>query len=116
MQWTTDTTEHAHITKIKDPARSSNNNNYDSQICRHLDRTDKCCHFDLAMSLLQNIPGSNQQTTDHGDSDSDDVDFDVDNDDNDDIPAELLATIKSPGHSHPIHQSLCDCEAPPGQG
>jgi hypothetical protein len=102
MQWTADTTEHAHITEIKDPARSSNNNNYDSQICRHLDRADKCCRFDLATSLLENIPGSNQQTTDHGDSDSDDVDFDVDNDDDDDIPAELLATITSPGHSRPI--------------
>ncbi|KAG1836838.1 hypothetical protein DFJ58DRAFT_734722, partial [Suillus subalutaceus] len=45
---------------------------------------------------------SNQRTTDHGDSDSDDVDFDVDNDDDDDIPAELLATITSPGHSRPI--------------
>ncbi|KAG1808474.1 hypothetical protein EV424DRAFT_1574242 [Suillus variegatus] len=67
MQWTADTTEHAHITEIKDPARSSNNNNYDSQIY-------------------------------HDDSDSDDVEFDVD----DDIPAELLATIKSPGHSRPI--------------
>ncbi|KAG1829540.1 hypothetical protein DFJ58DRAFT_848691 [Suillus subalutaceus] len=71
MQWTADTTEHAHITEIKDPARSSNNNNYDSQIY-------------------------------HGDSDSDDVNFDVDNDDDDDIPAELLATITSPGHSRPI--------------
>lgn len=99
MQWTADTTEHAHITEIKDPARSSNNNNYDSQICRHLDRADKCCRFDLATSLLENMPGSNQQTSDHDDSDSDDVEFDVDDDD---IPAELLATIKSPGHSRPI--------------
>ncbi|KAG1803425.1 uncharacterized protein BJ212DRAFT_1285084, partial [Suillus subaureus] len=41
LQWTTDTTEHAHITAIKDPAFSSNNN-YDPQICRHLDRTNKC--------------------------------------------------------------------------
>ncbi|KAG1849010.1 hypothetical protein F4604DRAFT_1935090 [Suillus subluteus] len=30
MQWSTNATEHAHITEIKDPARSSNNNNYDS--------------------------------------------------------------------------------------
>ncbi|KAG1816744.1 uncharacterized protein BJ212DRAFT_1299501 [Suillus subaureus] len=102
MQWTTDTTEHAHITEIKDPTHSSNNNNYNSQICCHLDRADKCCCFNLATSLLENIPGSNQRTTDHGDSDSDDVNFNVDNDDNDDIPAELLATITSPGHSCPI--------------
>ncbi|KAG2047667.1 hypothetical protein BDR06DRAFT_985100 [Suillus hirtellus] len=32
-QWSADITEHAHITEIKDPARSSNNNNYDTQIC-----------------------------------------------------------------------------------
>ncbi|KIK38770.1 hypothetical protein CY34DRAFT_25513 [Suillus luteus UH-Slu-Lm8-n1] len=98
MQWTADTTEHAHITEIKDPTCSSNNNNYNSQICCHLDCADKCCHFDLATSLLKNMPGSNQQTSDHDDSDSDDVEFDVDND----IPAELLVTIKSPGHSYPI--------------
>ncbi|KAG1846144.1 hypothetical protein C8R48DRAFT_779638 [Suillus tomentosus] len=41
-QWTADVTKYAHITEIKDPARSSNNINYDLQICRHLDRTDKC--------------------------------------------------------------------------
>jgi hypothetical protein len=100
MQWTADTTEHAHITEIKDPARSSNNNNYDSQICRHLDRADKCRRFELATSLLDNMPGSKQQVTDHGDAVDDDVDFDVDDDH--DIPAELLATIKCPGHSRPI--------------
>ncbi|KAG1819134.1 uncharacterized protein BJ212DRAFT_1446237 [Suillus subaureus] len=31
-QWTADITEHTHITEIKDPARSSNNVNYDPQI------------------------------------------------------------------------------------
>ncbi|KAG2073875.1 hypothetical protein BDR04DRAFT_1009275, partial [Suillus decipiens] len=30
MQWTADTTEHAHITEIKDSACSSNNHDYDS--------------------------------------------------------------------------------------
>ncbi|KAG2073315.1 hypothetical protein BDR04DRAFT_1116448 [Suillus decipiens] len=37
MQWSADTMEHAHITEIKDPAWSSDNNNYNSQICCHLD-------------------------------------------------------------------------------
>ncbi|KAG1792878.1 uncharacterized protein HD556DRAFT_1443963 [Suillus plorans] len=32
-QWSADITEHAHITEIKDPTRSSNNNNYNTQIC-----------------------------------------------------------------------------------
>ncbi|KAG2144334.1 hypothetical protein DEU56DRAFT_910688 [Suillus clintonianus] len=64
LQWTADTTEHAHITEIKDPACSSNNKNYDPQICRHLDRTDKCRHFDLAMSLLNNMTDSKWQGSD----------------------------------------------------
>ncbi|KAG1861537.1 hypothetical protein DFJ58DRAFT_657398, partial [Suillus subalutaceus] len=52
MQWSADAMEHAHITEIKNPACSSNNNNYDSQICCYLDHVDKCCCFDLATSLL----------------------------------------------------------------
>ncbi|KAG1823934.1 uncharacterized protein BJ212DRAFT_1296451 [Suillus subaureus] len=31
-QWSADATEHAHIMEVKDPARSTNNNNYDLQI------------------------------------------------------------------------------------
>jgi len=75
------------------------------------------------MSLLDNMPGLKQQVdTDHGGAVDDDVDFDVN--DNHNIPADLLATIKCPGHSHPIinhlqlqssssigrwGQSLCHC-------
>ena len=33
IQWSADITEHAHISEIKIPARASNNNNYDPQIC-----------------------------------------------------------------------------------
>ncbi|KAG2059582.1 hypothetical protein BDR06DRAFT_1003180 [Suillus hirtellus] len=51
-QWSADATEHAHITEIKDPARLTNNNNYNSQICQYLDHADKCNRFDLATSLL----------------------------------------------------------------
>jgi len=51
IQWSADLTEHAHIQQIKDPARGSNNNNYDPQICRQLDRLEKCRNFDLALSL-----------------------------------------------------------------
>ncbi|KAG1905725.1 uncharacterized protein F5891DRAFT_1125768 [Suillus fuscotomentosus] len=67
MQWTADTTEHAHITEIKDPAQSSNNNNYDPQICRHLDRVDKCRRFDLAMSLVDGMASSRLQDDNIGD-------------------------------------------------
>jgi len=50
IQWSADVTEHAHITEIKNPAHASNNQNYESQICRNLDCTDKCWCFDLATS------------------------------------------------------------------
>jgi hypothetical protein len=111
LQWTADTTEHAHITEIKDPARSSNNNNYDPQICRHLDRTDKCRRFDLAMSLLNNMADSKRQGSDDvgdvndnvdldADDDHDDGDVDFDADVDHDIP-HLLAMNKYPGHSRP---------------
>ena len=51
MQWTADVTEHAHVDKIKVPARAGNNQNYYNQITRHLDRLDKCFRFDLAMYI-----------------------------------------------------------------
>ncbi|KAG1870495.1 hypothetical protein C8R48DRAFT_670848 [Suillus tomentosus] len=41
IQWSADTTEHAHISEIKDPAWHTNNNDYDPQICRHLDHQEK---------------------------------------------------------------------------
>ncbi|KAG2109266.1 uncharacterized protein F5147DRAFT_773077 [Suillus discolor] len=41
LQWSADTTEYAHITLIKDSADSTNNINYDAQICRFLDRQEK---------------------------------------------------------------------------
>ena len=37
IQWSANVTEHAHISEIKIPARASNNNNYDPQICWYLD-------------------------------------------------------------------------------
>ncbi|KIK27357.1 hypothetical protein PISMIDRAFT_8193 [Pisolithus microcarpus 441] len=48
-QWLADVTEHAHIDLIKDPARSGNNQNFDTQICRYLDRQEKCQVFMQAM-------------------------------------------------------------------
>jgi hypothetical protein len=53
MQWSADTTERCHITEIKDPARSSNNQEYEAQICRHLDRAEKCRQFDLATAIRE---------------------------------------------------------------
>ena len=53
IQWTADVTEHTHITEIKDPARQSNNNNYDPQICHYLDRKEKLRRFELATTFRQ---------------------------------------------------------------
>jgi hypothetical protein len=53
IQWSADTTEHAHITEIKDPAHAGNNQKYESQITHHLDRTEKCRRFDLATSIRE---------------------------------------------------------------
>ncbi|KAJ7029673.1 hypothetical protein C8F04DRAFT_1187525 [Mycena alexandri] len=46
-----DVTEHAHITLVKDPAANSNRQEYEAQICRHLDRRDKCRQFELATAM-----------------------------------------------------------------
>ncbi|KAK6981079.1 hypothetical protein R3P38DRAFT_3334077 [Favolaschia claudopus] len=51
MQWTADVTERAHITLVKDPAYNSNNQGHEAQICRHLDRLEKCRRFDLSTSM-----------------------------------------------------------------
>lgn len=51
MQWSADGTERAHIEVIKNPSDFSNNQNYESQICRHLDRTEKCRKFNLSTAL-----------------------------------------------------------------
>ena len=49
MQWSANVTEHAHIQEIKVPTCSGNNRNYYDQIARHLDHSDKCFRFDVAM-------------------------------------------------------------------
>ncbi|KAF8800624.1 hypothetical protein BYT27DRAFT_7262783 [Phlegmacium glaucopus] len=47
LQWSADGTECAHIEVIKDPSDFSNNQKFESQICQHLDRIEKCQQFDL---------------------------------------------------------------------
>ena len=51
IQWSADRTEHAHITKIKVPGRSGNNQDHNPQICRWLDRSEKHQNFSLALQL-----------------------------------------------------------------
>ncbi|KAG1851346.1 hypothetical protein DFJ58DRAFT_729005 [Suillus subalutaceus] len=95
-QWTADITEHAHITEIKDPARSSNNVNYDPQICRHLDRADKCRRFELTTNLLDHDQSLHSQVQDVNIDPKDDVDTDADE------TIECLSTVHSSGYSRPI--------------
>ncbi|KAG2052649.1 hypothetical protein BDR06DRAFT_1021867 [Suillus hirtellus] len=61
IQWSADTTEHAHISEIKDPAWHTNNNDYDPQICHHLDRQEKLQHFAIAMTLKRTCADSNPE-------------------------------------------------------
>ena len=51
IQWTADTMEHTHITKIKTPGRAGNNHSYSPQICRYLNRMEKQRNFSLAPSI-----------------------------------------------------------------
>ncbi|KAG2091184.1 uncharacterized protein F5147DRAFT_748146 [Suillus discolor] len=79
-QWSADITEHTHIMEIKDPARSSNNKNYDTQICQHLDRAEKCRRFELATSLLDHGQRGEEEGLDLDAEDSD-IEADVDTED-----------------------------------
>ncbi|KAF9231293.1 hypothetical protein BU15DRAFT_68454 [Melanogaster broomeanus] len=79
LQWSADTTEHAHITLIKDPGEATNNHNYDPQICRFLDRAEKCRLFDDAVRLVpycqcepyQGPLGGQRGRQQHNDNDND---------------------------------------------
>ncbi|KAG2368012.1 hypothetical protein BDR07DRAFT_1372496 [Suillus spraguei] len=87
-QWSADITEHAHITEVKDPARSSNNNNYNPQICQYLDHAKKCRQFELATGILDCKESAGKLE----DSDPDDEDTNVNNADVQDI---LISTTQS---------------------
>jgi hypothetical protein len=66
IQWSADATEHAHISEIKDPARHTNNNDYDLQICRHLDRLEKLRRFEIATTLKSHVVDPGTETEDEG--------------------------------------------------
>ena len=80
LQWSADGTERAHIDVIKNPSDSCNNQNYESQICRHLDRAEKCRQFNLStavrdsgIDLYARFPQSpNHSASDEEDDTSDD--------------------------------------------
>jgi len=106
MQWTADVTEHVHITEIKVPAGSSNNNNYEPQICQYLDRAEKCRSFEFITSLLgQHTPGSPSSDVDSEPSSDTDPDSDsapaVENEFELRVTG-MDRTPLSPGYAHPI--------------
>lgn len=74
IQWSADITERAHITEIKNPSNSGNNQNLESQICRYLDREDKCRRFDLATAVREARLDFRDLPDDSANIDSDDDD------------------------------------------
>jgi hypothetical protein len=54
-QWSADVTEHLHIVFVKTPREHTNGHDYPPQICRHLDRKEKCRQFDLATTLVSTV-------------------------------------------------------------
>ena len=68
IQWSADATEHAHITEVKVPGWSGNNQSYTPQICRWLDRSEKHRNFSLALSI---------QHTQHSRDDQNEDDLDL---------------------------------------
>ncbi|KAJ3515847.1 hypothetical protein NLJ89_g1501 [Agrocybe chaxingu] len=77
IQWSADTTERAHIDVVKDPVQTSNNQFYESHICRYLDRLTKLEVFDLGTAILEaglDFRGTDTDMEDEGmDSDDDEL-------------------------------------------
>ena len=46
-QWTSDITEHCHITHVKTPYRLSSHRNFHEQCCRYMDCVEKCLTFTM---------------------------------------------------------------------
>ncbi|KAN0078264.1 hypothetical protein V8E55_010321 [Tylopilus felleus] len=76
--------QHAHITAIKIPAGANNNNNYDPQICRFLDRAEKCQTFEFATSIHQHELSNIPRDPDDGGESDDENDTNHDGDETDD--------------------------------
>ncbi|KAF9245449.1 hypothetical protein BU15DRAFT_71197 [Melanogaster broomeanus] len=97
LQWSADTTEHAHVIVIKDPVESTNNASHDPQICRYLDRAEKCRLFEIAVS----IAGAKQQAPDVQPTSDDDTGADQDDfmEPMESHPAAILNDLWSSGRS-----------------
>ncbi|KAF9455364.1 hypothetical protein BDZ94DRAFT_1316309 [Collybia nuda] len=100
IQWSADITERAHITEIKNPSSSGNNQNLESQICRYLDREDKCRRFDLATAVREarlnfcDLPDNSAKIDDNDEDNEDNEQFEIVN-----TTASLLSNIDP---THPL--------------
>jgi hypothetical protein len=100
LQWSADVTEHAHIEVVKQPGRSSNNRQYEEQICRTLDRLDKARTFDLATAIREaemvksrlEEDDEEDDRNDHNDHNDADIEAgsDIDGDDTSAAPSSFL--------------------------
>jgi hypothetical protein len=105
-QWSADFTEHAHIPLVKEPAHAGNNQHYESQICRFLDRLEKIRNFDLATAIRASgiqfgvADGTDSQSDDELDTGSDDESFRVS------TTAELLPLISTLGYNAESPRSI----------
>lgn len=119
MQWSADMTERMHIEVVKEPAASTNNHNFDSQICRYLDRLEKCRAFEAATQLIsalrtgsdgrQDIPDSEVNPTADDDTaencddpSAGDEDFDSEH------PTALLNDIWAPKRPVPNYFAIAE--------
>ena len=95
LQWSADGIECAHIEVIKNPSNFSNNQKYESQICRHLDREEKCQKFEL-FTAVRDARVEFRDSLEEGDSDCESVA-------SDDSTIETTANIALLGKSLPFH-------------
>lgn len=108
-QWSADITERAHRTVIKDPGRSGNNQGYDNQICRGLDRADKVHRFDLATSIRDAGVKFGQRDGNRNDQDSSDEE---ESDDEGNKPHHIHQTSTLLASVHPV-SNLAGSSRPP---
>ncbi|KAG9312837.1 hypothetical protein JVU11DRAFT_6264 [Chiua virens] len=73
MQWAADVTKHAHVTEIKVPARTGNNQNYYAQIAHHLNCSERCFKFNLVIEIASsNTSPNDSDNPNHEDHDPND--------------------------------------------
>ena len=106
-QWSADATERLHIDFIKVPRGNTNNIDYYSQICRHLDRDEKCRHFGLATAIHAaatniSVPPLNRIPSSRRAAEPDWI-FDIcNNDGNTDWRSELPKVAQAYGPPRPV--------------